>query len=870
MALEYNRDMRAINTERIVKAIAIIVPTSLIYFIYAEKIWANYGKITDDSELKILLIVSFVIIIGAGLYFYQYIFSNISLRLSPPMFKTTVCYMILASIPFVGVALFDTNSYIQNTAIAGLVLCLALVAFMIGYIRKSRHAPLKTPDNLSFLNDSIDKKVEFTQGQKNAAHTLLSLLKDLGKYQNIGPLSIAVNGKWGDGKTTIVDSVLSEIGEKQFIIVRFDPWRYTNQENLVSGFYDEIGRAIARKLPGFRTARVDFAKFARNFISTITKTQSLVSSIEFTIANKSSFPQKIDKHLNQSNKRLLVVIDDVERIYEDEHITRTLQLAQYMKGDIKNSAIIFLTDIHQIETAIPKRLNGSSYLQKFFDTTVIISPPSRAEMLKFMNHFLKKLDFKTDVQLSEDVQLSMLMRNVRGVKRVLSMLANDIQAVEDNVNAQDILFLRSLYYAHPSIYIDMRENTSMYFGYSYDYNDVDFSYYGFSEESFEAAQIEHFSKLFSEMNISSRETKKIKALLEDYLPALGNVFRESGTGKRHVDYGKLSRGRRIGSREYLERYFIFSEDVDKKHKVEKQIDKFIENHWGDRDEKRYSALSELYSDFIDDTKKLFVEIYLQKIEDIVDDNRESASAMRKKHYRDILRVNLSKTDYIQVDGDGTLMRTLGAIDRNLVPADFPYIFEGLVAYINHPTVSLRVALYMNPQRDNGLHYLRKYERYNELREQILASVDDYYLKNKNNVLEEEATSEKDWIFVVAQWSTSVCYDDPEGMVVERFTKVNSYLLKLVNDNAGLLLKLIQGAFWSNDLVRNKYRYFFNIKPKAYNHELFVKEAKKWLKNKNEELSNEQKQILKLFVDAYSKFLEEEGKKNQTPSIDEQV
>ncbi len=857
--------MKVIDGERIVRALAIVLPVSVIYILFVEDIWANYDKLTDNSEISALAILALAIILGAVLYFYRYVFSNILLRLSPSMFTDTVCYLVLASIPFIGALLFESKFSTQNAVIAGLILFLALIALVVGYIRKSKHTPLKTPEHLSFLNDLIDENFEFTQGQKNAAHTLSSLLTNLGAYENVGPLSIAVNGKWGDGKTTIVNNVLSRIDERQFIIIRFDPWRYTNQESLVSGFYDEIGSAIAQRLPGFRTARMDFARFARNFISTITKTQSLVSSIEFTNSSKNSFPKKIDKHLHQNNKRLLVVIDDIERLYEDAHITRTLQLAQYMKGDIKNSAILFLTDIQQIEAAIPKRLNGPSYLQKFFDTTVVISPPSRAEMLNFMNHFLKKLDIKIDVQLKEDVQLSMLMRNVRGIKRVLSMFANDIQAVGENVNAQDILFLRSLYYAHPSIYIDMRENTSMYFGYSYDYNDIDFSYYGFSDEDFEAAQIEHFNRLFVEMNSSPRNIQKIKSLLEDYLPALGNVFREPGTGKKHIDYGKLSRERRIGSREYLERYFIFSEDVDKKHVVEKQIDKFIEEHWNDSDKERYSSLGGVYADFVDDSKKLFVELYLQKIQDIDGEDRESASGIRKKHYRDILRLNLSTTNYIKIDGDGTLMRTLGAIDQNLVPGDFPYIFKDITKYINHPTVSLRIALYMNPQRDNGLHYLRKYEGYDELRNEILLSVDDYYLNQKNSVLEEESTSEKDWIFVVAQWSTSVSYDNPEDYKEDRFNSVNTYLLELVQDNPELLKKLILGAFWSNDLVRNKHRFFFNIKPKAYDHKIFVDESNKWLENRAGELSDDQKKTLQSFVDAYRKFLEENKKKSDKQS-----
>lgn len=844
------------SLERIIKVISIIVPVSTAYVITLPKIADVTSSINFESNVGFVLAMCLLAIIGFAMFHYRYILSLIKSRLSPANIRDSLCYTILASLPFLSAVIFTETFKWQNCIVVTLLAILALAILVIGSLYKTNSPNKPAPGRVLFLKDKDDEEIKFTKGQKVASETIKSLLADSGNYPEVGPLSIAVNGRWGDGKTTIVDSVINDLEKDKFIVVRFDPWRYTSQESLVSGFYDEIGVAIAQELPGFRTARVDFAKFARNFISALTKSESLLSAIQFSEPSTRHYPQKIDKHLSQNNKKLLVIIDDIERLYEDEHITRTLQLAQYLKGDIENSVIIFLTDMQQIESAIPTRLNGASYLQKFFDTTVVISPPTEKEMLNFMNLYLSRLDLDIDVQLKEDVRLSRLMRNVRGVKRVLSMFSNDISAVSDNVNAQDVLFLRTLYYAHPGLYIDLRENTSMYFGYSYSFSDPEFGTFGFNEEGFEATQVEHFNSLFSEMKFSKQDTQRLKSLLEDYLPALKNVFRDPGTGKMYVDRG-LSKDRRIGSREYLERYFIYSEEVDKKHLVEKQIDEFIDKYWDKTDTVRYEKLVKLYSEFAKDSKKVFVELYLEKIQDVNVGDKDDSSAIRKKHYRDILRVNLSTTDYIQVDGDGTLMRTLGAIDQNLISSDFPYIFKDLVKFMNHPTVSLRVALYMNPQRDNGLHYLRQYSGYSELREQILKTVDTYYLKHGHNILKEDATAEKDWIFVAAQWSTSVCYNNLEELDQARFNKVNKYLLRIVKEDTSLLQKLILGAFWSTDLVRNKKRFFFNNKPKAYDNELFIKESKRQLKNMSNSMSKSENATLKDFINAYERFISEQ-------------
>lgn len=847
----------------VIKTSAVIVSVSLVYYLVSYYAWEFVNYL---SGYGLALTVSAVILVGMLVYFYASVIERIWLRLSPELFETTTAFILLSSIPFFFGGIFGNFGQRQSLIIALILLTITLLSVSIGYYRYRSEKPKQASDRALFFNEANKEKVDLTRGQSAAAETLTSLLSDFVSYHGVGPLSVALNGKWGDGKTTIVNTVIANLNNKNLIVVRFDPWRYTSQESLVSGFYDEIGIAIAGRLPGFRTARIDFAKFARGFIAAISKSDTLANAFSLAKPRSYDFPNKIDRHLRLNDKRLLVIIDDIERLYEDSHITRTLQLAQYLKSDITNSAIVFLTDIAQIESAIPERLNGSVYLQKFFDTTIIVAPPTRTEMLAFMNLFLKKLSIGIDIKLEEDIQLSRLMRNVRGIKRVLSMFANDIDAIGENVKAQDVLFLRSLYYAYPSLYIDIRENTSMYFDYHFDFNDSEFGLYGFNEEDFEQAQKQHLEDLFAEMRLTAEEIKRFKALLEDYLPGLENVFRRPGSGKRHIDYGKLSRERRIGSREYLDRYFILSEDVDKKHELEAMIDSFIAKNWGKSDTDRFKSLRKFYSNN-KDSKRLFYELYLQKVRGLEGNDREASSDLRKSHYRDLLRLNVEKTDYESMDNDGTFMRTLGEIDQQLVPDDFPYIFDDLSDYAMHPTISMRIALYLNPRRDNGLYHLRQYDGYNDLRSKILASVDEYYLVKQHNVLTESSTTDKQWIFVVAQWSTSVCYDTQQDFNQERYDKVNAYLIELVENDASLLEKLIQGAFWHNDLISNKYRYTFNSKPQAYDHVLIAEQVRKWLENNPDELADETKAIFEAFSAAHEKFIADQAEGEQEAHSD---
>ena len=58
---------------------------------------------------------------------------------------------------------------------------------------------------------------EFKEYKKNPDH----------KRENI---VFAISGKWGEGKTFLLKEIESIAKEKDFKIVSFDPWKYTQEE----------------------------------------------------------------------------------------------------------------------------------------------------------------------------------------------------------------------------------------------------------------------------------------------------------------------------------------------------------------------------------------------------------------------------------------------------------------------------------------------------------------------------------------------------------------------------------------------------------------------------------------------------------------
>ena len=62
-------------------------------------------------------------------------------------------------------------------------------------------------------------------------------------------LVVGIHGPWGDGKTTVLNLLRSELSSNDAIVVRdFNPWRLTDDEAMLRGFFSVLAEAIGASL----------------------------------------------------------------------------------------------------------------------------------------------------------------------------------------------------------------------------------------------------------------------------------------------------------------------------------------------------------------------------------------------------------------------------------------------------------------------------------------------------------------------------------------------------------------------------------------------------------------------------------------------
>lgn len=97
------------------------------------------------------------------------------------------------------------------------------------------------------MNYNSDKAIESSEQDLLGRVTFSKQLGEaIYKYDGKDGLVLGVFGKWGTGKTSILNMVVNEINylsdndDDSPIIVNFSPWNYSDKDNLIGIFFEDL------------------------------------------------------------------------------------------------------------------------------------------------------------------------------------------------------------------------------------------------------------------------------------------------------------------------------------------------------------------------------------------------------------------------------------------------------------------------------------------------------------------------------------------------------------------------------------------------------------------------------------------------------
>lgn len=590
--------------------------------------------------------------------------------------------------------------------------------------------------------------------------------------------TIGLNGKWGSGKTTIINNVLKTIKDNNiedlFVIVRFDPWEYNNERAMLKGLIEKIMINIDLN-PWIE----DLDKLVNSIIDVVfsdskNSFKSILNSGIKNIQSKIKVENIINNYLLKHGKRMVLIIDNLDRIDSDK-IKFMLKIISTTLN-LKNTINLLLYDDSIIQKELDKCFGTNGLNVKYMDKIVQLKidvpkiDSNKIEELK--NAISNHLMYDNEPIIQKELLSNITFNDIRELKRfinnILSSLTSDYFLLTDNhvdnsnvfdfLNKNDLINLEFIKSKNPNLYYDIWENKSFYIS---DDRKYDTDLFTLDYNRLNKSAKEHFEQLFS-----SDENERFLDILTLLFPNVKkyregqDIFNSHYNDKEQYKKGILEN--RIYNTRYFDLYFTKnSNDFIRINTDVASLIKVIRN--SKSESKIFKELETLRLKYSHYELKVFMEVLEMNVEKI---EKSKYSVVINSLYR--LLDNLPSIPYFfEIDARQRTIIIIANLLNN-VSFDDMIIFCNMFANDTNKINDINQILYWmrNGQNSNDKNINKLEEAYKSCCQNIINNNIDLYS-------DENYSHGNIWGLYHYDKDKTVCYI--ENIICDK------YVFRLLND-----------------------------------------------------------------------------------------
>ncbi|MBF9314470.1 ATPase [Bifidobacteriaceae bacterium NR002] len=453
---------------------------------------------------------------------------------------------------------------------------------------------------MSYVADKpIEKADEDLLGRSDFAK---QFGKSICEYDSKDGLVIGLYGKWGSGKTSIINMAISEIpvdkSEKKKwyskvykrikkiftsqkseeenqnhnpIVIKFSPWNYSDKNNLISLFFyelknklgvakgeenkEKIGKAISQysyiidALPSIPVAGPAIAHILKTIFkaagSKLMKTPSLDEAKE-----------KLCKALEDFNHKIIVFIDDIDRLTTPQ-IKDIFQLVKQV-GDFPNIIYVLTMDREIVCNALSEyhNIDGDEYLKKIVQVSFEVPEIDKTTVHEILRDRLNDIvhkskneeEFENNKYFETVLEkcVNPYVNNIRDANRLLNAFQFKYGALWKETSFVDLLAITAIEIFEPKLYEWIFNNKD--FICSGDINSSSRVHYG------SARYISKCNQEFESLGLHHKRTFDIVSI---QFPTFAYYTNHKLINKK-ISESELISKKRIGSTKTIGLYFSFN------------------------------------------------------------------------------------------------------------------------------------------------------------------------------------------------------------------------------------------------------------------------------------------------------------------------
>ena len=325
----------------------------------------------------------------------------------------------------------------------------------------------------------IEKTGEDKLRRTPLAEKVAELLK---KFEGKESFVIGIEGVWGSGKTSFINLVHNELeGDSDVIFVPFNPWNFSGQNELIADFFATLNNSL--KETDIKSLSKTFSSYASklqmSFSPSVTFFGGLLSfGLGENFGSKGATLQQarleIDKQLKLLSKKIVVVIDDIDRLDRDE--TRLTMKLVKMTANFPNTIFLLAYDRKRVvEKLKGEEWSGEEYLKKIIQVSFTLPQPDKQELQAILFSDLDEtikgvygevvLEGENEKHWNDIVfaGFSDLFKTVRDIKRYISSLRLNWSIIgEGEINMVDFITIEAIRVFAPDFYSVIGANQGLF------------------------------------------------------------------------------------------------------------------------------------------------------------------------------------------------------------------------------------------------------------------------------------------------------------------------------------------------------------------------------------------------------------------------
>lgn len=371
-------------------------------------------------------------------------------------------------------------------------------------------------------------------------------------------LVIGLYGIWGEGKSSILNMIEQDLSEnEEVLIIYFNPWKFKDEDALILNFFIKISSALDKEL----NSKIEkFGEFLGKYGSIASIFNIDLSEVGKSLsdANIEKLKGRVNGFLKESNKKVVVIIDDIDRLDKQE-LFAIFKLIKLI-GDFKNTYYILAFDDEMVASSIGERYaegnksSGYNFLEKIIQVPLRIPQALSKDLLNYtfelINDTLEinEIDLgvegsKVGIQISQNLLLK--INTPRLAIRYANSLSFLIPLLKGEVNISDLILFEGVKIFYPQYY-DFIKQSPEYFIEPYKN-----SYLHNSDKD----KIEEFKQKIDSLNqkLSKKEQKASLNLIKHLFPLIKGAL-----DNYNFAHNNWAKEKRIASAKYFNRYFLYS------------------------------------------------------------------------------------------------------------------------------------------------------------------------------------------------------------------------------------------------------------------------------------------------------------------------